>query len=816
MQREPLPIDDVLDEAIDCLRSRRRLVLEAPPGAGKTTRVPPAILAAGLCGDGQVIVLEPRRLAARLSALRVAEEMGERVGETVGYQVRFDDVGGPRTRLRYVTEGILCRRLCSDPTLAGVGAVVLDEFHERHLATDVCLARLALLQAGPRPDLHLAVMSATIDAEPVVRFLEGAAHVRSTGRSHEVFIEHLATPDDRPLELQVERAVRRATAEPAGGDVLVFLPGAAEIRRAAAACSELAARRDLSIVPLHGDLAPAEQDRAVRPGSRPKVILSTNVAETSVTIAGVTTVVDSGLARVAGFSAARGLPTLRLARVSRASAAQRAGRAGRTGPGRAFRLYTKHDHDTRPAFETPEVRRLDLAETVLELRASGIDPGTFPWLEAPDPAAISGAGLLLERLGALDERLAVTETGRQMLRFPLHPRLARLLVEAARRGVAEEGAGIAALLAEGDLRPPRERRTSAMSDLVEALESNPTPAARRVSERLARLAGGRQSRPEAGAEHVEQAILQSVLAAYPDRVCRRRRSGSPEVLMSAGGAAVVAESSVVRDAQMLVAADVEERERAVPLVRAASAIEADWLLDLFPHRIRETAELSWNQVGERVLRTSRMLYDDLVLTEDRRPAAPCADVTRILAGAALEAGFRAFADGDALERLVARVDLVARSLPESGVQPLGEAEVRSVITDLCESHGSFAELRDADLVGTLRARLRPAHAALVATEAPEKIALPSGRSARVEYASGEPPWLASRLQDFFGMAAGPTLCRGRVPVVLHLLAPNRRAVQITTDLAGFWTRHYPSIRRELARRYPKHAWPEDPLSAKVK
>src|SRR5262245_35525922 len=376
---QPLPIDSLLPEIIAQLRLSPNVVLEAPPGAGKTTRVPPALLDAGIAGGGEVVVLQPRRLAARMAARRVAAERSERVGESVGYEVRFDSVSGPRTRLRYVTEGILARRLLSDPTLARVGCVVLDEFHERHLESDVALAALRRLREGPRPDLALVVMSATLDAEPVAKYLGDAPRIRSAGRAFPVEVEHAAQRDDRPLEQQVAAAVARVVASTLDGDVLVFLPGAAEIRRATDACRALADRLGLLLLPLHGDLPADEQDRAVRPADRRKVVLSTNVAETSVTIDGVVAVVDSGLARVASFAPWSGLPVLRTQPISRASAAQRAGRAGRTRPGRCLRLYTKPDHDRRPEFDVAEVLRSDLAQTVLELRAVGIDPAAFGW-----------------------------------------------------------------------------------------------------------------------------------------------------------------------------------------------------------------------------------------------------------------------------------------------------------------------------------------------------------------------------------------------------------------------------------------------------
>ncbi|MDT5294725.1 MAG: ATP-dependent helicase HrpB [Acidobacteriota bacterium] len=476
---EPLPIDALVPEAVEALRRAPSLVVEAPPGAGKTTRLPPAILDAGLAGRGDVLVLEPRRLAARMAARRVAEERGERLGETVGYQVRFEEVSGPATRLRFLTEGVLTRRLLADPLLKGVGCVVLDEFHERHLPADLALALLRRLQRKERPDLKLVAMSATLDAAPVARYLNDCTVLRSEGRRFEVKVEHLVRHDERPLEAQVENAVRRLVSEGLDGHVLVFLPGAASIRRAQSECERIAAEAGLLVLPLHGELPAAEQDAAVRVSERRKLILSTNVAETSVTIEGVAAVIDSGLARVAGHSPWSGLPVLKVSRVSRASAVQRAGRAGRTREGRCLRLYTAQDFGARPEHETPEVRRLDLAESVLELRASlelhaplelraagvgdprGVnDLRDFEWFESPSTDALEAAETLLRRLGATDEAGRVTETGRRMLRLPLHPRLARIVVEAESRGVAREACSIAALIAERDIRADRVRLSS--------------------------------------------------------------------------------------------------------------------------------------------------------------------------------------------------------------------------------------------------------------------------------------------------------------------------------------------------------------------
>ena len=795
--RDALPIDEALPRILAALRDGPALVLEAPPGAGKTTRVPPALL--GVL-PGEIVVLEPRRLAARTAARRVAQELGERVGETVGYQVRFDEVSSARTRLRYVTEGILTRRLLGDPDLRGVSVVVLDEFHERHLQGDLALALLLRL-CEKRRDLKLVVMSATLDAAALARFLRAPA-IRSEGRLFPVDVEYLKAPDERRLGDQVAAAVRKLTAPGAPeGDVLVFLPGAAEIRHAQQACDEIARHRGLLLTPLHGDLAPDEQDRAIARAGQRKVILATNVAETSVTIEGVTAVVDSGLAHVASHSQWSGLSTLRVANISRASAIQRAGRAGRTAPGRALRLYTRLDFEQRADHHPPEILRADLAATVLELRAAGIDPASLPWLDEPPPAALAAAGALLRRLGAVDREGRITATGQACARLPVHPRLARLAVEAAARGCAREGAIIAAALAEGEVRLAPSTGSSDLLDL-------PDPGRARAQIERA-LGPGGTSKPLTHDQR-DQALCLSVLTGFPDRVARRRSPGSDELLLAGGGTAQLSSSSSVRAAPLLVAVDVEERGaqgRGRVLVRLASAIEPEWLLDLYADSLREETELCWEPSRERVERVSRLLYDALVLEESRR--APEAGDIRAADLLRAHASF----DAEAIARLRVRSQLAAQHCPESGVRALTDEDVAEAQRAVCFGRASLAALREADFPQALLDRLGPAASRALATLMPEQVSLPGGRKLRVEYLEGQPPAAHSRLQDFFGLARGPAVANGRLPLVLHLLAPNGRAQQVTQDLAGFWQRHYPAVRRELMRKYPRHAWPEDGATA---
>jgi ATP-dependent helicase HrpB len=842
-----LPIDERIPEIVATAKQVPNLLLEAPPGAGKTTRVPRALLEHRLT-DGQILVLQPRRLATRLAAQRVAEELGEPLGRTIGYQVRFENVSSAQTRLWFVTEGVLERRLVSDPLLKGVGSVVLDEFHERNIAGDVCLALLRRLQLGPRPDLKIIVMSATLDVDPVAAYLDGCPVLRSSGKPFDVEIEHLAAADPRHLEQQVLAALKRVLAAQNPGHILVFLPGAGEIRRASEACEDFTRAHDWVIRPLHGELPASEQDLAVNPSKKRKLILSTNVAETSVTIEGIGCVIDSGLARIASHSPWSGLPTLRVEKISKAAAIQRTGRAGRTQAGSCLRLYTQQDFLSRPDFEVPEIRRADLADTLLALRAIGIaDLSQFKFFEPPSRSAVDAAELLLRRLGAIDSAGTITAIGREMAHLPLHPRQSRLVVEAQARGVAPEGALLAAIVGERDMRletrsaaksgaRPSHQIVSGPSDLLEAMERfreaqrtgfagarlrelGLEPAAVRAVDRvqgqigrLIRSTGARPNRPE----QVDEALLISVLAGYPDRVAKRRGEHSRELLLFEGGTATLSDASVVHEPELMLAIDAEQRKGAgAPKVwvRVASKLEPEWLLEIAPNELVDVDELQWNPQADQVDRVQKLSYGSIILEEKRTPALPSERVALIVTEAARAAPIDRFVDPEALEEWAGRAELLRRSFPEAGFPELSLDLLRSLLGAASTETRSFADLAHPRLLDAFAASFTPDQARLWRTTAPERIALPSGRQLKVHYGRSKPPWVESRLQDFFGMAKGPTVLGGRVPLVIHLLAPNQRAVQITDDLAGFWSRHYPAIRRELSRKYPRHAWPDDPLTS---
>ncbi len=825
MSPASLPIDAVLAGLVETLRGSQALVLEAPPGAGKTTRVPRALLDAGF--SGEIVVLEPRRLAARFAARRVADELGERVGERVGYTVRFEDVSSAKTRIRFVTEGVLTRRLVEHPDLPGIGTVILDEFHERHLQGDVALALLQRLRK--RRDLRVVVMSATLATDAIARYL-GCAVVRSEGRAYPVDVRHADGVDDRALELQVASAVRALVKDGLDGHVLVFVPGAAEIRRTLLACGKLSDEADLELVGLHGDLPASEQDRALGPSTRRKVIVSTNLAESSVTIEGVVAIVDSGLTRIVRHAPWSGLSSLVTEKASRASAVQRAGRAGRTRPGRALRLYTKADFESRPEFDVPEIERADLAQTLLELHVAGV--GELEWLDAPKPAALEAARDLLTRLGALEGDLP-TALGKRLLAFPVHPRLGRIVVEAERRGVAQDGALIAGLLGERDIRVTSratfgarrgEDGATEASDVLArvdafceaeasgfsasalrsiGLDGHAVQAVERARKQIGRVAKNRAEAPETPQAH-DDALLMAVLAGYPDRVAKRRRQGARDLALAQGGAAELSEASAVRHAPWMVAVDAEV-VRGRTLVRIASRIEPEWLMDMFESRIRDENEFAFDADKGSVVGSSNLAFDGLTLASSPGFDADDPRVAEVLFEHARAAGARAFVAEDQLDRWLARARF-AHSQDASFPAPSDE-DVEAALRELCSGRSSFSELRRADLLGVLRARAS-ADPRRLEHLAPESVTLSNGRSARIEYTPGKAPHLESHLQDFFGMKATPRA--GTVPIVVHLLAPNRRAVQVTTDLEGFWQKHYPAIRKELMRKYPRYTWPENP------
>jgi len=841
-----LPVDALLPELLAGLRAHGSAVVRAPTGSGKTTRVPPALLdalavRAGPTGERaarDVLVLQPRRLAARAAARRIAEERGGALGDEVGYAVRFDRRAGPRTRLLVVTEGLLVRMLQEDPFLSRAGAVVLDEFHERHLDSDLSLALLRRVQAEARPDLWLVAMSASDLGPALPAFLGGAPRVACEGRLFPVEQRWRRADRDEPLPRAVAAGVAEALAA-SPGDVLVFLPGLGEIRRCGEELAPLATRAGAALVELYGDLPAERQDEALRAGPRRRVILATNVAETSVTVEGVTAVVDSGLQRQLRFDPSVGLDRLELVRISRASAEQRAGRAGRTAPGLCVRLWSEHEQRALVERDEPEVLRVDLAGPALQLLAWGErDLFEFPWLQAPPRAALEEALALLARLAAADAR-GLSGEGRAMARLPVHPRLARLLLEGARRGVPEAAATAAALLSERDpfLRGPArpggrapthvsrsdvgdrlaaladfERRGLRHSELGELHQAGARSVLRVRDQLLGLLreAGAPPGRAAATAD-ADEALGRALLAAFPDRLARRREPGSPRAVLVGGRGVALDARSAVRDAPLFLALDLEARAGGDALVRLASEVQRAWLP---AERLATRVELAFDGRARRVSAVRRVLFEDLALEESPAPLPEGEEVARCLAAAAAEQLEAALPLREPeTVAFLARLRWLAQRRPDVGLPTFDEAGLRAALPGLCAGCRSFDELQRLPLAERLRDTLSPAQRGALERLAPERLALASGSHPRLDYDPARAPVLAVRMQELFGQRETPRVLDGQVRVLLHLLAPNGRPEQVTEDLSSFWANVYPQARRELMRRYPRHAWPEDPLSA---
>jgi len=774
--KDRLPIDDHLEEIVRTVRSRRALVLVAPPGAGKTTRVPPALAA-----DGPVIVLQPRRVAARAIARRIAREQGCMVGEEVGWQVRFERQFGPATRLLIATEGILTARMQSDPLLSEFRTVVLDEFHERSIHADLAIALVRQAMAA-RDDLRVVVMSATLDARRVAAYLGDCPVIEVAGRPYPVAIAYAPG-------LVMTDAVRRVLAgrDARPGHLLCFLPGAPEIRRVE---TELRGGRGagdgVAILPLHGSLDAEAQEAALAPSAARKVILATNLAETSLTVDGVTDVIDSGLHKVLRHDPAIGIDRLEAERITRDAADQRAGRAGRTASGRALRLWD--EREILAEHREPEIARADLAGPILDLLAWGGDPRTFEWFEAPAADRLESALALLEMLGAARGG-RITDLGRALRRFPLHPRLARLLLAA---GGSATAAAACAVISEGFV-PWLDGAAAPTTDSdlllrADRLRAAP-PGVRRAAadlEALARRVIDPPARGAAGDD--DDSLLRAALAAYPDRVARRREAGSTRFVLASGHGATLGRESGVREAEFIVAPDVVAGARgpgSEALIRMASRIERDWIA---PTR-RDVAHRFDPRTGA-VRAAERAFYLDLVLRES--PIAPDPEAAApLLAAALVERGL----DEGAAAFL--------RRLRFAGL----DADPALLVRQACAGRTSLPAHLD------LGAQLPHALRRDLDRLAPESLPLPSGRGARLDYRDDGSVVAAVKLQELFGLAETPRLGPRRDPVVFELLAPNGRPVQTTRDLRSFWENTYPEVRRELRGRYPKHPWPEDPWSA---
>lgn len=833
----PLPIDALRPRLHLAWRDRRNFLLRAPTGSGKSTRVPRFLLDwEGFPADRQILVLQPRRMAARLLARRVAAELGEPLGQTVGYQIRFEAVRSARTRLLYITEGLLLRRLATGEDLERVGAILFDEFHERHLEGEVSLG-LAVGRQRAGWEGRLGILSATLEVAELEAYLPDSVVLESEGRAHPVEVKHLGGTGSEPVWERAAAGFRAALGEGAMGDMLIFMPGKFEIERTVEAIGRMRESAGWDLFPLHGDLDGAAQERAIGQGERPRVIVSTNIAETSLTLPGIRTVIDSGLARIPDYDARRGVNTLLTEKISRASAEQRAGRAGRVAPGRCFRLWSAREHEHRPAFTTPEIGRLDLSETRLQLLSLKLDIN-FPWLEAPPEASWERAGQLLEDLGA-SRGGAITETGRRMTRFPLHPRYSRVLLAAVERGCEERVLLAVALLESRSFILPLDDRWKAaererwwaeaegVSDILKAvlvfqrvMEAGGSMAFCRewglhgqgvrqvgqVVEQLRRLLG----RGGTGLEGSVEDFGKCLLTGYVDHLGKRLDRGTLRCELVHGRRGELRRDSLVGEAPLFVAAEVEEREyrgEATLFLGAATAIEESWLDEVYPGE-RVCVEVE-RLDGERrrVERVEQTRFRGLVLREKAGGEPDRDRAAQVLAACIHREGWTLKKWDHEAENLIRRVNVLARACPEWEVKPIEEEDRLLLIEQICEGALSYKEVKDREVLTVLQTWLPESLLPLLEEWVPVRFALPGGSRIKLRYEADGTVVLPARIQQLYDVpGASLNICQGRQPLRLEILAPNGRPVQITDDLDGFWGGQYPQIRKDLFGRYPRHEW----------
>jgi ATP-dependent helicase HrpB len=821
-----LPIDEVLPALRAALSQHAAVVLQAPPGAGKTTHVPLALLGEPWLAGKSILMLEPRRLAARAAAGRMAQLLDEGVGDIVGYRIRFDTKVSARTRIEVLTEGILTRRIQNDQALDGVGLVIFDEFHERHLHADLALALTLDCQRNLRDDLKVLVMSATLDGAAVSRLLGNVPIVTSEGRSYPVDVRYVPTANDARIADVLSAAVLDAL-DKESGDVLAFLPGAWEIRRAQ---EQIAARAGagVDVMPLYGDLPWEAQDKAIRPSvaGRRKVVLATPIAETSLTIDGVRVVVDAGYARVPQFDPGSGLSRLVTQRISRASAEQRAGRAGRTAPGVCLRLWGETVQRGLIPQSIPEIRSADLAPLALELAAWGVkDVMQLAWLDPPPGAALAQARELLQRLAALDASGAITPTGRAMALLPLHPRLSHMLYESQRLGAAALACDLAALLSERDVLTGGARRGTDIGLRLDAL---------RAFRRQGRAGVPAQGADANGCQRVEQAAAQyrrllrvdhsepdAALAgvllafAYPDRVALARGAGALRYLLASGRGARLPEGEMRRP-PMLVAPSMDAGE-GEGIIYLAAALDPQALHDHFGTQIVARDAVAWDEASAAVVARHEERFGELLL-DSGVPKHPDPDAVRAaMLDGIRRLGIESLPWTPAAREWQARVLSLRQWCPEEDWPDVSDATLAATLSDwlgpYLDGISRRSHLARLDLLEILQARLEWKQQQRLDEGAPTHLAVPSGSRVRLAYEPGQTPVLAVKLQEMFGLAETPRIAWGRVPVTLHLLSPGRQPIQVTQDLRGFWERTYAEVKKELKGRYPKHPWPDDPWNA---
>jgi len=849
MNPKELPIYELRDELTQALTKSNRFLIEAPTGSGKSTQIPQMVLDCGNAGPGEVVVLQPRRLAVRLLAKRVAFERNVEFGGEVGYQVRMERHVSKNTMIGYVTEGILLRQFLSDPELKGISTIIFDEFHERHIYGDITLARALLLQKT-RPDLNVIVMSATLDSGPLRDYLAPCRELKSEGRMFPVDIHYSPKGIDfkhHPVWEAAADAFEEAIEGGAEGDVLVFMPGAYEIARTVEAIRSKKCAMNFSVLPLHGELRANEQDAAVGDCAQRKVVVATNVAETSITIDGIRVVIDSGLVRIARYDPRRGIDTLLVERISQASADQRTGRAGRTAPGTCQRLWTEKEHAARPAQELPEILRHDLSEVVLTLKASGIDNvsgepscNDFQWLEKPNPESLERTLTLLTDLGALDPNGKLTPVGKKMVSFPMHPRYARMLLAAEEYECVRQACLIAALtqgrsiLERNKGKQTRGQRDDLLGDddvsdfkrLMRAWSFADKNNFRADACRKLGIHGGaaRQVKPLyerflkiAEREGLtinrrppeDEDLQKCILVAFSDQVAKRRDQGTLHCKVVHGRTGDLDRDSMVRDSDLFVAADIREIEGSRDLnvrLNLCTAIEEAWLEELFPNDIVEKSEAIFNPILKRAVSKQWKEFRGLELHSKVTQDVDEQQAAEMIAAEVIAGRLDIPKWNDPVEKWIARVNCLAAACPDYGIPEIDNDAREAMIQEICLGAVCRRDLKDRPVWKTVKSWLTPVQRDMIDKQAPEKITLPSGFGVRVRYEPGHPPVISATIQKLYGLEESPKIGFGQIPVVVEALAPNQRPQQKTTDMKSFWTNAYPLLKKELKGRYPKHEW----------
>lgn len=842
-----LPIYELRDALTNTLRDATcpNLLIKAPTGSGKSTQVPKFVLDAGVLKDEQrVYVLQPRRIAARMLAQRVAKERGGKLGDEVGYQVRFENVSSKATRLLYVTEGVFLRLLLEDPDLKKVGCLIIDEFHERHIDGDLCLAWARALQRARRPDLKIIVMSATLVPGPLVDFLAPSKLFISQGRTFPVEIRYQAPQKtkigyEEAIWDQAARACEDLIRSPGfAGDILVFMPGGHEIRKTISTLQGRSFTKGMRVLPLHGELTPQQQDDAVTPSEQRRIIVSTNVAETSLTIEGVTGVIDVGLARVAAFDARRGINTLTVQKISRASAEQRAGRAGRMAPGIAVRLWPERDHLHRNESDAAEIHRLELSEVVLATRVASAKAGlTIEWFELPKEQSLARAERLLHDLGALDHVDAITSLGLKMAAFPVEPRFARMLLAAAEQGCLEDAA-ICAAIAQGReiLTATKNKATHDNEDFWQrddisefqaqlrafrranelrfdvgacqplGIHARAAFEAAKAAEQFLRLAHRIGLKDERQAEDAS-ALAKTLLAAFSDHVGCETNEGSRVYNMTGGNRGHLKEPHI-RPPKLLVAADtIEIQGKALQVqVNNVTRIEEAWLREMFPGDVVTGNRAMFDPTIKRVVNREETRFRDLVLATKDRGEPNAGEAAALLAAEVVAGRLKLEGWGDHAEQYIARINCLSLWMPELELPPITEEDRPLLIEQLCQGCIGYKDVREKPVENVLRQWLSPMQRELLDKYAPERLTLKNGKTARITYDVKQAPSVNVVLQQLYDVHENPKVASGRVTVVVHLLSPAQRPIQTTADLGRFWKEGYPAVRNQLKGRYPKHEW----------